>query len=224
MKKTPRSQLITSFELEPVDGQPSRRYQPGQYLAILLKPEARFEYQEIRQYSLICKADGKGYRIAVKREEGGQVSSWLHKPCQRRRCGSHLLPRREISSLTLSRRRQSPRSPAASGKRRCWRCWMRWRRVASSGSGELVPCGGNGDAHALADEVKAFARRCRRLPLTSGIAPRLRPTVRLDVLIAGAVDGFSRQWRIIFATRRSRVLSLRPGSALCSLQRSSWSN
>ncbi len=27
---------------------------------------------------LTRKADGKGYRIAVKREEGGQVSSWLH--------------------------------------------------------------------------------------------------------------------------------------------------
>lgn len=49
----------------------------GQCTAIWLKPEG-FEYQEIRQYSLTRKADGKGYRIAVKREEGGQVSSWLH--------------------------------------------------------------------------------------------------------------------------------------------------
>lgn len=31
VKKTPRSQLITSFELEPVDGQPVADYQPGQY-------------------------------------------------------------------------------------------------------------------------------------------------------------------------------------------------
>ncbi len=49
----------------------------GQYLAIWLKPEA-FEYQEIRQYSLTRRADGKGYRIAVKRENGGRVSNWLH--------------------------------------------------------------------------------------------------------------------------------------------------
>lgn len=76
VKKTPRSQLITSFELEPVDGQPVADYQPAS-TAIWLKPEG-FEYQEIRQYSLTRKADGKGYRIAVKREEGGQVSSWLH--------------------------------------------------------------------------------------------------------------------------------------------------
>ena len=77
VKKTPRSDLITSFEMEPVDGQPVADYQPCQYLAVWLKPED-FEYQEIRQYSLTRKPDGKGYRIAVKRENGGQVSSWLH--------------------------------------------------------------------------------------------------------------------------------------------------
>lgn len=47
---------------------------------------------------------------------------------------------------------------------------------------------GDGDVHAFA-MVKALGtgstRRCRRLPLPSGIAPRLTgPTVRLDVLIA----------------------------------------
>uniref|UniRef100_UPI001F0BF003 FAD-binding oxidoreductase n=1 Tax=Enterobacter roggenkampii TaxID=1812935 RepID=UPI001F0BF003 len=61
----------------PVGGQPVADYQAGQYLAICVKPEA-FEYQEIRQYSLTRRADGKGYRIAVKRENGGQVSNWLH--------------------------------------------------------------------------------------------------------------------------------------------------
>ena len=68
VKKTPRSALITSFDLAPVDGQPVADYQPGQYLAIWLKPQ-EFEYQEIRQYSLTRKPDGKGYRIAVKREK-----------------------------------------------------------------------------------------------------------------------------------------------------------
>ena len=81
VKKTPRSALITSFDLEPVDGQPVADYQPGQYLAIWLKPQ-EFEYQEIRQYSLTRKPDGKGYRIAVKRENGGQVSNWLHNASQ----------------------------------------------------------------------------------------------------------------------------------------------
>ena len=75
--KTPRSALITSIEFEPVDGQPVAEYRPGQYLAVWLKPEG-FPHQEIRQYSLTRKPDGKGYRIAVKREQGGQVSNWLH--------------------------------------------------------------------------------------------------------------------------------------------------
>ncbi|MTH45833.1 NO-inducible flavohemoprotein [Intestinirhabdus alba] len=79
--KTPRSALITSFELEPVDGGPVAAYRPGQYLAVWLKPEG-FTWQEIRQYSLTRRADGKGYRIAVKREEGGQVSNWLHHHAQ----------------------------------------------------------------------------------------------------------------------------------------------
>lgn len=77
VEKTPRSALITSFEFEPVDGLPVADYQPGQYLGVWIKPEG-FPHQEIRQYSLTRKANGKGYRIAVKREDGGQVSSWLH--------------------------------------------------------------------------------------------------------------------------------------------------
>ncbi|WP_297207761.1 NO-inducible flavohemoprotein [uncultured Pluralibacter sp.] len=77
VSKEPQSALITSFELEAADGGDVADYQPGQYLAIWLKPEG-FEHQEIRQYSLTRKPNHKGYRIAVKREEGGQVSSWLH--------------------------------------------------------------------------------------------------------------------------------------------------
>jgi len=77
LKRRPQSALITSFEFEPVDGKAVADYQPGQYLAIWLKPEG-FPHQEIRQYSLTRKPNGKTYRIAVKREEGGQVSNWLH--------------------------------------------------------------------------------------------------------------------------------------------------
>lgn len=77
VEKTPRSALITSFELEPVDGGPVADYRPGQYVGVWLKPEG-FPHQEIRQYSLTRKPNGKSYRIAVKREEGGQVSNWLH--------------------------------------------------------------------------------------------------------------------------------------------------
>jgi nitric oxide dioxygenase len=76
--KKPQSTLITSFELEPVDGKPVADYRPGQYTAVWLKPEG-FAHQEIRQYSLTRNPNGKSYRIAVKREGEGQVSSWLHQ-------------------------------------------------------------------------------------------------------------------------------------------------
>lgn len=79
--KEPQSTLITSFEFEPVDGKSVADYQPGQYLGVWLKPEG-FPHQEIRQYSLTRKPDGKSYRIAVKREDLGQVSSWLHNHAQ----------------------------------------------------------------------------------------------------------------------------------------------
>lgn len=79
--KEPQSELITSFEFEPVDGKPVADYLPGQYLGVWLKPEG-FPHQEIRQYSLTRKPDGKTYRIAVKREDLGQVSSWLHNHAQ----------------------------------------------------------------------------------------------------------------------------------------------
>lgn len=101
VEKTPRSALITSFEFEPVDGQPVADYQPGQYLGVWLKPEG-FPHQEIRQYSLTRKPNGKGYRIAVKREDGGQVSNWLHSEAN---VGDvvHLTRRRAISSWPLKR-------------------------------------------------------------------------------------------------------------------------
>jgi len=81
VEKTPRSALITSFEFEPVDGQPVADYQPGQYLGVWLKPEG-FPHQEIRQYSLSDAPNGQHYRISVKREPQGQVSNLLHDHLQ----------------------------------------------------------------------------------------------------------------------------------------------
>jgi nitric oxide dioxygenase len=77
VSKNPQSALITAFEFAPLDGGDVADYQPGQYLGVWLKPEG-FAHQEIRQYSLTRKPNGKSYRIAVKRENGGQVSEWLH--------------------------------------------------------------------------------------------------------------------------------------------------
>lgn len=84
IKKEKESDVITSFYLEPVDGEPFPLYAPGQYVTI--KAEIAGEpHNHLRQYSLSC-APGLGhYRISVKREDAldklpaGMVSNYLHQ-------------------------------------------------------------------------------------------------------------------------------------------------
>ncbi|KHT64680.1 dihydropteridine reductase [Photobacterium gaetbulicola] len=80
-EKTQESEVITSFTFKPANGGAVAGYQPGQYLGIYLQPEG-FEFQEIRQYSLSSAPQADQYRISVKREEGGKVSSYLHDALQ----------------------------------------------------------------------------------------------------------------------------------------------
>jgi len=75
------SSVIKSFELVPNDGQPVATFLPGQYLAISLQPTGN-EHIQHRQYSLTHQPNGTFYRIAVKREELGSVSGWLHNNAQ----------------------------------------------------------------------------------------------------------------------------------------------
>jgi nitric oxide dioxygenase len=82
-EKRPESSVITSFILEPADGQPVVNFEPGQYISVAVDVPA-LNLQQIRQYSLSDMPNGHSYRISVKREEGdatrapGQVSSLLH--------------------------------------------------------------------------------------------------------------------------------------------------
>lgn len=71
------SSVIKSFELVPNDGQPVADFLAGQYLAVSLRPAGNENIQH-RQYSLTHVPNGQSYRIAVKREEHGSVSGWLH--------------------------------------------------------------------------------------------------------------------------------------------------
>ncbi|CAE6785491.1 Flavohemoprotein [Paraburkholderia domus] len=82
-EKRPESSVITSFVLEPSDGQPVVNFEPGQYISITVNVPS-LQLQQIRQYSLSDMPNGRTYRISVKREEGdastppGYVSSLLH--------------------------------------------------------------------------------------------------------------------------------------------------
>ena len=67
----PESADVRSFELEPVDGRPLPDHPAGMALTVRL-PEA------LRSYSLSAPSAAGGYRISVKRLEGGIASGHLH--------------------------------------------------------------------------------------------------------------------------------------------------
>ena len=153
VKKIPQSALIASFEMEPVDGEPVADYQPGQYLAVWLKPED-FAFQEIRQYSLTRSPNGKGYRIAVKRENGGQVSNWLHNAAKE---GDVIHLAAPAGDFFLNVSAQTPVTLISGGvgqtpmlamldslAKRHHPAQVNWFHAAE-----------NGEVHAFADEVKA---------------------------------------------------------------------
>jgi nitric oxide dioxygenase len=87
VSKQPESEVITSFVLEPADGQPVLNFEPGQYTSLAIHVP-QLGLQQIRQYSLSDAPNGRSYRISVKREGGadptqqGYVSSLLHDNVQ----------------------------------------------------------------------------------------------------------------------------------------------
>jgi len=74
----PQGSVIKSFVLTPCDGKPVVEYRAGQYLTLWVN-DPGFENQEIRQYSLTRSPNGRDYRLAVRHEEGGTLSGWLHQ-------------------------------------------------------------------------------------------------------------------------------------------------
>ncbi len=72
----PESSTITSIRLEPLEGPPLPAALPGQYLTIRL-PDAPSP-APVRSYSLSSPPGAADYRISVKREPHGQVSTALH--------------------------------------------------------------------------------------------------------------------------------------------------
>ncbi|MGW1886674.1 MOSC domain-containing protein [Streptomyces sp. NPDC001970] len=73
----PETPTVSSIYLEPTDGAPLPEARPGQYLSIRLT--TNHAAPTVRSYSL-SSAPGAGtyYRISVKHEPHGQVSSYLH--------------------------------------------------------------------------------------------------------------------------------------------------
>ena len=75
VRRQAESEEITSFHLQPSDGGALLDFAPGQYIGLRLLLDG----EELRRnYSLSAAANGREYRISVKREPGGRVSNHLH--------------------------------------------------------------------------------------------------------------------------------------------------
>lgn len=82
-RKTPESEVITSFYLKPADGSSLSAFKPGQYLTVRIDHPTT--PTSPRNYSLSDRPGLGHYRISVKREPGpapglpcGLVSNYLH--------------------------------------------------------------------------------------------------------------------------------------------------
>jgi ferredoxin-NADP reductase/MOSC domain-containing protein YiiM len=73
---TPESLDVLSIHLDADDDTPLPAPLPGQYLT--LRVLGAGEPPPVRNYSLSADPAAAGYRISIKREAHGQVSSWLH--------------------------------------------------------------------------------------------------------------------------------------------------
>ena len=67
---------IASFELVPVDGGALFRHKAGQYLSFKLDVPGRGSQR--RNYSISSAPGADHYRISVRRQDEGVVSTWLH--------------------------------------------------------------------------------------------------------------------------------------------------
>ncbi|MEK9198553.1 NO-inducible flavohemoprotein [Ureibacillus sp. 179-F W5.1 NHS] len=81
-KKVPENDIVTSFYLEPVDGEQLPEFQPGQYITVRVKVPGD-EYTSNRHYTLSQPSNNNEFRISVKVEDEcdpkGVVSNYLHK-------------------------------------------------------------------------------------------------------------------------------------------------
>jgi len=79
VRKVAESEEITSFYLQPEDGQALQDFTAGQFIGLRLLLDG----EEIRRnYSLSAAPNGHEYRISVKREPGGRASNYLHDQVQ----------------------------------------------------------------------------------------------------------------------------------------------
>ncbi len=78
IKKVKESNEITSFYLQPNDGKGLSNYRPGQYLPVKAEVPAK-DNVVFRNYTLSDRPGKDYYRLTIKREKNGLVSSYMHE-------------------------------------------------------------------------------------------------------------------------------------------------
>ena len=71
----PESRSVTSFVVEPADGEELPPFRPGQFLTLRVQPPGATRAL-LRSFSICSAPDARRYRLGVKRE--GVVSTYLH--------------------------------------------------------------------------------------------------------------------------------------------------
>jgi nitric oxide dioxygenase len=152
VRKVIESELITSFYLEPVDGQPLPAFQPGQYLTLVLDIDGR---SVRRNYSLSDAPGKRWYRISVKRELGGQVSNWLH---ERAELGAVLQAQAPCGEFVLDPQSQRPLLLVTGGVGITPAMSMLEAVAASGRPIRFIHAAKNGAVHAFKQRVEQLAQ------------------------------------------------------------------
>lgn len=152
VKRVEESAEIVSFYFAPVDKLPILAAEPGQYIGMKLLLDG----EEVRRnYSLSGRGDSGQYRISVKREAGGRVSSYLHDQFQ---VGAtiDLFPPSGEFTLAAS---DKPLVLISGGVGITPTLTMLEAALATERPVHFIHCARNGGVHAFRDWVDGLAER-----------------------------------------------------------------
>ncbi|MGF1688832.1 NO-inducible flavohemoprotein [Photobacterium japonica] len=184
-EKQVESTVITRFTLTPSDGGTVAPFKPGQYLGLYLKPKA-FEHQEIRQYSCASAPQRNHYRIAVKREDEGRVSRYLHQHVQ---VGDtvHLVP--PAGDFFLETTPTTPVTLISAGVGLTPMLSMLETLTAHQAPVHWLHAAEDGAHHAFRDHVTALTTAHDHLTAQTWYrAPQASDTIDVDYHFAGMMD------------------------------------
>lgn len=156
IRREQNSAVITSFYLKPLDKQPLKAHQAGQYITVKVAPDAA--QQTMRNYSLSNPPGSDYYRISVKRETAadnqapnGVVSNFLHDQVND---GDTIWLAPPCGEFTLKSAADKPLVMMAGGVGITPLLSMLHDHLASrSQPVTLIQAAVNGEAHAFAEEI-----------------------------------------------------------------------